>query len=74
MFSKEATKIDKIFTVGLTVTIYCQIVGEDFFNFVVFSENMNFIRVGVLKLGNWLESLKKHNSYMLELSFYLDSP
>ena len=27
LFSKKATKIDKIFTVDLTVTTYCQIVG-----------------------------------------------
>ena len=33
MFSKKATKIDKIFTVDLTVTTYCQIDGEDFINF-----------------------------------------
>ena len=33
MFSKNATKIDKIFTVNLTVTTYCQIDGEDFVNF-----------------------------------------
>ena len=30
MVSKKATKIDEIFTVDLTVTIYCQIAGEDF--------------------------------------------
>ena len=30
MFSKKATKINKIFTVDLTVTTYCQIDGEDF--------------------------------------------
>ena len=33
MFSKKATKIDKIFTIDLTVTTYCQIDGEDFVNF-----------------------------------------
>ena len=33
MFSKKATKIDKIFTVDLMVTRYCQIDGEDFVNF-----------------------------------------
>ena len=33
MFSKKATKSDEIFTVDLTVTTYCQIDGEDFFNF-----------------------------------------
>ena len=33
MFSKKATKIDKIFTVDLMVTINCQIDGEDFVNF-----------------------------------------
>ena len=33
VFSKKATKINEIFTVNLTVTTYCQIDGEDFFNF-----------------------------------------
>ena len=30
LFSNKATKIDKIFTVELTVTTYCQIDSEDF--------------------------------------------
>ena len=33
MFSKKATKFDKIFTVDLTLTANCQIDGEDFLNF-----------------------------------------
>ena len=33
MFSKKATKIDKIFTVDLTLCSKCQIDGEVFFNF-----------------------------------------
>ena len=33
VFSKKATKIDEIFTVDLTLTIWCQIDGEDFVNF-----------------------------------------
>ena len=33
VFSKKARKIDKIFTVDLTLATYCQIEGEDFFNF-----------------------------------------
>ena len=33
MFSKKATKFDKIFAVDLTCTTYCQIDGEDFINF-----------------------------------------
>ena len=32
MFSKKATKIDKIFTVDLTLCRKCQINGEDFLN------------------------------------------
>ena len=32
MFSKKATQIDKIFTVYLTFTKWCQIIGEDFIN------------------------------------------
>ena len=33
MFSKKATKFDKIFTVHLTLCSKCQIDGEDFVNF-----------------------------------------
>ena len=33
MFSKKATKIDKIVTIDLTVTKYRQIDGEDFVKF-----------------------------------------
>ena len=33
MFSKKATKIDKIFTADLTLCSTCQIDGEDFINF-----------------------------------------
>ena len=33
MFSKKGAKIDKIFTVDLMVTTYCQIDREDFVNF-----------------------------------------
>ena len=33
VFSKKATKFDKIFTDDLTVTTYYQIDGEDFVNF-----------------------------------------
>ena len=42
MFSKKATKTNKIFSVDLRVTIYCQIDGEDFVKVVAFSENMNY--------------------------------
>ena len=33
IFSEKATKIDKIFTVDLTLCSKCQIDGEDFVNF-----------------------------------------
>ena len=33
VFSKKATKIDKIFAVDLTLTTKCQNDGEDFVNF-----------------------------------------
>ena len=33
MFSKKATKFEKIFTVDLTLCSKCQIEGEDFVNF-----------------------------------------
>ena len=42
LFSKKATKIDKLFTINLTLCSKCQINGEDFVNFVVFIENTNF--------------------------------
>ena len=43
MFSKKATKSDKIFTVDLTLRSKCQIDGEDSSLFVAFLENMNFM-------------------------------
>ena len=33
VFSKKGTKFDKIFTVDLKLTTYCQIDGEGFVNF-----------------------------------------
>ena len=33
MFSKKATKFDKIFTVDLMLCSKCQVEGEDFVNF-----------------------------------------
>ena len=44
MFSKKATKIDKIFTIDLTLCSKYQINGEDFVNFLAFSENTNFTK------------------------------
>ena len=54
MFSKKATKIDKIFTVDLTLFSNRQINGEDFVNFRGFLEkyelykNTVFIIINVL--------------------------
>ena len=42
MYSKKATKFEKIFTVDLTLCSKCQIDSEDFVIFVAFSENTNF--------------------------------
>ena len=42
MFSKKATKIDKIFTVDLTLCRKCQIDHEDLINFLAFWEKTNF--------------------------------
>ena len=56
MFSKKATKFYKIFPMDLTITIYCQIDGEDFVNFcgllIKHKLYLNFIsRSNVDKLG-----------------------
>ena len=47
IFSKKATKIDKIFTVDLMVTTYCQIDGEDFVNFcgLLRKNELYFVRI-----------------------------
>ena len=49
VFSKMATKIDKIFTIDLT----CQIRGEDSIFFLAFLENMNFILNGKFSRDIW---------------------
>ena len=50
MFSKKATKIDKVFTVDLTLTTFCQIDGKILSIFVAFIENMNIKRVETTQL------------------------
>ena len=47
LFSNKAKKINEIFTVDLTVTIYCQIDGEVLSIFVAFSENVNFNKIAM---------------------------
>ena len=58
MFSKKATKFDKIFSIDLMLCSNCQIDGEDF---VAFLENMNFtLRIFLLiyhMLSNQLTKL-----------------
>ena len=53
MFSKKATKIDKIFTVNLTLCSKCQIDGEDFVNFL---ENTNFTKISIWCFGQFYHS------------------
>ena len=43
MFSKKATKVEKIFILDLTLCSKCQIDGEIWSIFVAFSKNVNFI-------------------------------
>ena len=65
MFSKKVTKIDEIFTVDLTVTTYCQIDGEDFVNFVAFSENVNFDLKYLRQIKRRMELFSKYLSGIL---------
>ena len=44
MFSKKATKVDKIFTIDLTLCSKCQIYSDGFSIFVAILENTNFMR------------------------------
>ena len=65
-FSEKATKIDKIFTVNLTVCINHQIDGEDFVNFCgllkgrFFSENLMGLKKNMPNHYLRLEFLKLH--------------
>ena len=49
VFSKKATKFDKIVTVDLTLTTYCQIYVEDFFNFCGFLRKHKLHLTGLTK-------------------------
>ena len=60
MFSKKAKKIDKIFTVDLTLCIKCQIVGENFVKFCLLRKHELYLSkrepnrqalAGVIKKG-----------------------
>ena len=60
MFSKKATKIDKIFTVNLTVCSKCQIYGEDFVKLC-----------GLFRKHELSFSL---NNRLLNFTFYMKAP
>ena len=61
MFSKKATKIDKIFTADLTLCSKCQIDGEDFVNFC-----------GLLR-KHWCQQQRKINKQAQFFEKFLDS-
>ena len=44
MFSKKATKVDKVFNVDLTLHSKCQIVGKDLLNFRGLFRKYDFIQ------------------------------
>ena len=77
IFSKKATKIDKIFTVNLTFTTYRQINGEDFINFcgllrkhelykTLFEQKVNVFIPNRITLGTFQITLK-----FLKIAFIL---
>ena len=51
MFSKNATKIDKIFTVDLTLCSKCQIDGEDFVNFCGLLRKYELYIIGIPRVS-----------------------
>ena len=57
MFSKKATKIDKIFTVDLMFTKYYQIDGDDFVNFCGLLRKQKLCYFG----GDFLQLKSKSN-------------
>ena len=64
MFSKKATKFDKIFSIDLTLCSKCQIDGEDFVNFC------GILRKHVLYLTIFLVfvSAPLHHHYILKIA------
>jgi hypothetical protein len=75
VFSKNATKIEEIFTVDLTITTQCQIDGEDFFNFCGLLRKYKLYVAwhseSVSKL--WYLSKEKWSSSKLLSIFYLST-
>ena len=63
MLSKKATKIDKIFTVDLMFTTYCQIDGDDFVNFCGLLRKQKLCYFGGIFLQ--LKSKSNQNDVML---------
>ena len=74
MFSKKATKIDKIFTVDLTVTTYCQIGVKILSIFVAFSENVNFTITKQIKLFLFLRLNREELVFILQSFQDFDNP
>ena len=74
VFSKKATKIDKIFTVHLTVITYCQIGVKILSIFVAFSENVNFTITKQIKLFLFLRLNREELVFILQSFQDFDNP
>ena len=74
MFSKKARKIDKIFTVDLTVITYCQIGVKILSIFVAFSENVNFTITKQIKLFLFLRLNREELVFILQSFQDFDNP
>ena len=57
MFSKKATKIDKIFTVDLKLCSKCHIDGEDFVNFCRLLRKHELSYTGQIYGGDFTKAL-----------------
>ena len=55
MFSKNATKIFKIFTADLTLCSKCQIDGEDFVNFCGLLRIYELYKIDNLQMGTTID-------------------
>ena len=64
MFSKKATKIDKILTVDLTLSSKCQIYGEDFVN------SSGLLRKYELYYLIWVvKKIRERSEFRIEISY-----
>ena len=67
MFSKKATKFEKIFTIDLTSCSKCQIDGEDFVNFCGLLRKHELYKINIVASRQKLDIILENKAFKIDV-------